>query len=189
MQALTPEGKNTVDAAAKRQGFSAEAGRALLAALVAGGGSQAQFNHAELGGMGQWSKGGMIMIGDMFNTDLKHRVDTLCTDLAELLQTNPELAPASRAPKMGAPATAKSPGRWPQKLGQPGSTGSQNDMHYAIFPQTRRLALEQGGQVAIYDTGDHAITGISQAQAGGQEITFTSQHGAVRLDELARVDP
>ena len=57
---------------------------ALLTALVAGGGSQAQFNIPELGGMGQWSRGGMVMVGDMFNNALKARVDALCTELAGL---------------------------------------------------------------------------------------------------------
>ena len=59
-------------------------------------GSQAQFNHPDLGGMGQWSGGGMIMIGDMFNQGLKHRVDALCNELAGLVRSNPRSTPASR---------------------------------------------------------------------------------------------
>jgi hypothetical protein len=39
--------------------------------------------------MGQWSRGGMIMIGDMFNQGLKHRVDTLCKELAGFLSSQP----------------------------------------------------------------------------------------------------
>src|ERR1700691_2645343 len=63
--------------------------RTLLGALAQGNGRQAQFNHPELGGMGQWSQGGMIMIGDMFNQGLKHRVDALCNELTDFLRSQP----------------------------------------------------------------------------------------------------
>jgi len=33
------------------------------------------------------------------------------------------------------------------------------------------------------------ITGFSQAQGSGQSITFTSQHGLVRLGDLRQVFP
>ncbi len=42
--------------------------------------------------MGQWSQGGMIMIGDMFNNALKYRVDALCSELSSLLQKTEFLA-------------------------------------------------------------------------------------------------
>ena len=38
-----------------------------------------------LAAMGQWTMGGMTMIGDMFNNSLKARVDAICTDVAELM--------------------------------------------------------------------------------------------------------
>ena len=65
----------SIEEIAARHGFSGDAGRAAYAALQAGGFSQAQFSHPELGGMGQWMSGGMMMIGDMFNDNLKWRVD------------------------------------------------------------------------------------------------------------------
>ncbi len=43
--------------------------------------------------MGQWSQGGMIMVGDMFNQGLRYRVDQLCGELAELLRSQPLLHP------------------------------------------------------------------------------------------------
>ena len=75
------------------------AAEALLAALVAGGGSQAQFTIPELGGMGQWSRGGMVMVGDMFNNALKARVDALCSELAGLVGAGGTFA--ARAPAAG----------------------------------------------------------------------------------------
>ena len=66
---------------AERHGLSAGAGQALYDALIAGGGTQAQFSHPDLGGMGQWS-GGMTQIGDMFNDGLKAKVSAFCRDVS-----------------------------------------------------------------------------------------------------------
>jgi hypothetical protein len=163
---------------AQRHGFSPDAARAVAEALRHGGGRMAQFNHPELGGMGQWAAGGMLMIGDMFNHGLKGRVDALCRDLAAM----PGPAPA---------AAERQPGQtrdwWPDGLGRPSATGAQNEMRYACFPDTRRLAVLRDGKVRVYDTGDHRINGFSQQQSGSQSLSFTSQLGTVRLEDLAEV--
>jgi hypothetical protein len=160
---------------AQRHGFSPEAGRIVAEALRRGGGRMAQFNHPELGGMGQWVAGGMLMIGDMFNNDLKARVGALCRDLA-----------AAPGP---IPAAAElEPGQtqhwWPDDLGIPSATGAQNDMRYACFPDRRRLAVMQDGRVRVYDTAEHRIGGFSQQQSGSQNLSFSSQMGTVRLEDL-----
>jgi hypothetical protein len=77
---------------------------------------------------------------------------------------------------------------WPEELGHPASTGAQNDMRYGVFPESRRLAVEMGGRMAVYDTGDHRITGVSQQQGGDRSLTFTSQHGLVRASDLRRIE-
>ena len=41
---------------------------------------------------------------------------------------------------------------WPAELGAPAATGAQNQMRYAYFPNTRRLAVEINGQITVYDT-------------------------------------
>ena len=73
MRELNAEGQRLVSDLSQRYGVSDDAVTTLLRALVAGNGSMAQFSHPELGGMGQWSQGGMIMVGDMFNQGLKAR--------------------------------------------------------------------------------------------------------------------
>jgi hypothetical protein len=78
---------------------------------------------------------------------------------------------------------------WPSELGAPASTGAQNDLRYAFFPGTRRLAIQHGGATRIYDTGDHAISGFSQQQGGDQSLTFNSQYGLVRVADLPLVSP
>ena len=70
-----------VDRLAKRHSVSPAAVQVVMTALRSGGGRMAQFSHADFGGMSQWSPG-MSMVGDMFNTQLKSKLDALCTDIA-----------------------------------------------------------------------------------------------------------
>ncbi len=164
---------DTTDDIARQHGFSAEAAHVLQDALRRGGGRMAQFSHPELGGMGQWSGGNMIQIGAMNDTALRDRVAALCAALAD--------QPAARQPP--SPAAAPSPHSdwWPEGLGKPSATGGQNGMRYACFPQAHRVAVEQGGRVTIYDSGEHRIGGVSQSDG---ELVFTSQLGSVRAMDL-----
>jgi hypothetical protein len=70
-----------VDRLAKQHSVSPAAVQLVMTALRKGGGRMAQFSHADFGGMSQWSPG-MSMVGDMFNTQLKSKLDALCTDIA-----------------------------------------------------------------------------------------------------------
>ncbi len=109
-------------AIAERHGVSAEAVEHLARALATGHGNMAQFDHPELGGLGQWSRGGMIMVGRMNDHALKARVDALCTELAATLPL---------------PETHGVPGAgnwWPEGLGVPSSVGAQDGTRYAFFP-------------------------------------------------------
>lgn len=188
-------GESEIGEIARRHGFDEGAGRAMADALRSGGGSMAQFSHPGLGGMGQWSRGGMLMIGEMNNHALKARVDALANELADAMgrrrdepsvSRSPSASPWSR-PGEDAPAAARGGDWWPGDLGRPGATGSQNGVRYAVFPDTRRLAIERDGRVEVRDTGDHRIGGVSQSQGGTTALRFTSQHGDVDLESLRRV--
>ena len=85
MRQLTHEGQQIINNLAQRYQFSADAVLTLLNAVLNGNGSMAQFNHPELGGSGQWMRGGMIMLGDMFNNGLKNSISQLCQELANLI--------------------------------------------------------------------------------------------------------
>ncbi len=169
----------SVDELAREHGVSAEAIRVLQDALRRGGGRQAQFSHPDLGGMGQWSSGGMTQVGDMFNTAMKDKVNRLCTALAADTAERPALS--QNASHQDA---APSGDWWPEGLGRPSATGSQNGMRYACFPNEKRVAVEQAGRVTLYDSGEHRISGVSQQQSGTQELTFSSQHGTIRASDL-----
>jgi hypothetical protein len=161
----------------------------------------AQFNHPEFGGLGQWTRGGMTMVGDMFNNALKAKVDGLCSELSNLLASELFI----RRPASSQSQTQSQSGQggvlgevslfvaseegtagawWPADLGAPSSTGSQNNLRYAYFPAARRLAINLGGKVTVYDTLDHQIGGVSQQQSGDASFTFVSQRGLVRLADL-----
>ena len=196
MHGLTPEGLRAVEEIAARNGMSTEAAASMLRALVQGGGTQAQFNHPDLGGMGQWSQGGMIMVGDMFNQNLKYRVDALCTELAALLRQQPQVFEQPRATQsqsqgngasLFVSGTGGSGSWWPAELGSPNSTGAQNDLRYAWFQGTKRLAIQQGGRLRVYDTGNHLISGFGQQQGSDQSLTFSSQFGVVRVADLPEI--
>jgi hypothetical protein len=195
MPNLTHDGLRVVAEIASRHGVSLEAAFALLDSLALSNGTQAQFNHADLGGMGQWSRGGMIMIGDMFNQGLKHRVDELCNELAALVREQPSIhadAGLGQSQSQGgvslfAPGSGSQSRWWPPQLGEPASVGAQNEMRYAFFPTSRRIAIHHGGRLHVYDSGEHRLSGFSQQQGGDQSLTFTSQFGVVRLADLPEV--
>jgi hypothetical protein len=182
---------------AQRHGISEGAAQALYEAIRHGGGGQAQFSHPDLGGMGQWSRGGMTQIGDMFNSGLKARVDAACQDLA-LLAAGEGAGQHDRGGSFqrqvqGADdAIFDEPGHrgggsgnwWPDDLGSPASSGAQNDMRYACFPDRRRLAIQRFGKVTVYDTGHYRLTGFSQQQSTGQDLVFSGPDGTVRTDSF-----
>ncbi len=176
---VTPESEHAIADIARRHGLSREAVLAMLYALHVGGGTMAQFNIPELGGSGQWMRGGMTMVGNMFDNALKARVDALCNELAQLLTTTTVFPPSAF------PGAAN---WWPADLGVPSSVGGQNDARYAVFPSTRRLAIQVNGVTKVFDTGEHQIGGVQQQQGGGSgSVSFTSQFGTFDVSSLREV--
>ncbi|MFI0847133.1 hypothetical protein ACH196_24335 [Mesorhizobium sp. IMUNJ23232] len=172
---------------AREHGVSEDAVRAVFNALRRGGGTMAQFSHADFGGMSQWSAG-MTMIGDMFNDSLKAKLNAIAGELSRYLRDHPEDRGDGRTVSYHSDCTRNAGSWWPQELGVPSSVGSQNDMRYAVFPEMRRLVIDDRGQITAYETGDHRISGVSQAQSTDSTLTFIGQHGVVRVSDLKRAD-
>ncbi len=192
MPKLTPEGEKIVAALADQYKIGADAVKTMLDAVARGGGGMAQFNVPELGGSGQWMRGGMTMTGDMFNNALKATVDNLCLELSKMLdnQTVFFAAPVqahtqSQSQTQGGVTQSSAVAWWPQELGYPSATGSQRSLRYAYFPALNRLVIESSGQVRVYDATGHSIQGFSQ-QDGDSVPSFTSQRGTFSLDSLPR---
>lgn len=186
--------ESALDAVAARHGFTRGAVSALWDAMRRGGGAMAQFSHPELGGMGQWSGGGMLQIGAMFDHALKARVAAACADLAEHASRSRDRGPAISAPageRQGGGPAARSDdpaSGWPTAFGRPSASGSQGATRYAYFAEARRLAVDRDGRVTVYDTGRHRIFGVSQSQSRGERLAFTADDGTVDLDGLAVVE-
>ncbi|MGL4399366.1 MAG: SHOCT domain-containing protein [Luteolibacter sp.] len=178
MQQLTPQGQNLISDVARRYGLSYDSAVSMLVSVNQGGGSMAQFSVPELGS-GQWMRGGMTMVGDMFNYGLKNTVNNLCAELSNILANNQIFQPLPRG--------TGGNNWWPGDLGYPSSSGSQNNTRYAFFPQARRLAVQRDGQVTVFDTMDHHIGGVSQQQGGESSLTFTSQYGTLSTLSLPLV--
>ncbi|KQP43488.1 hypothetical protein ASF44_06885 [Pseudorhodoferax sp. Leaf274] len=206
MRQLSPAGQQAIDDIARRHGISTDAALSMLDAVVRGNGGMAQFSHPEFGGSGQWMRGGMTMVSDMFNHHLKSRVDALCFELANLVASQPDLLRSGSFQSQsqngqeqfsgsgyghaGGDGHSASlfvpppPDWWGPTLRWPDSTGSQNGVRYANFAQARRLAIEANGIVTIYDTLDHQIGGFSQQQSYGGALSFNSQYGLIDVASL-----
>ncbi|MGB0684467.1 MAG: SHOCT domain-containing protein [Magnetovibrionaceae bacterium] len=200
---LSEDGIRLVGELSGRYGVSSDAVTHMLIAVHQGNGSMAQFNHPEFRGSGQWMSGGMTMVSDLFDHQLKALVDGLCTDLSNALvdhQKVPFSGSFQSQSQSGADLQHQGVGHigsgnslfvpdpsnewWPQDLGQPSAVGAQNHVRYALFADSRRLAVEVGGSVTVYDILDHQIGGFGQQQSAGSSITFTSQFGVVDLTAL-----
>lgn len=203
MANLSDAGVQLVQTLSQRHAVSSDAVTHMLIAVQNGNGTMAQFNHPEFGGCGQWMRGGMTMVSDLFNNHLKNRVDNICNDIANELanhqsatfhgsfQSQSQNGTNSQMQAGGAIGSQNSlfapdPEAlwWPQDLGTPSALGSQNDVRYAYFSGINRLAVKTSGDVWVYDTGNHQIGGFSQQQGLGGTITFTSQFGIVNLSTL-----
>lgn len=184
----SPTESDLIARLAREHGVSADAVEVVLDALRRGGGTMAQFSHAEFGGMSQWSSG-MTMVGDMFNDSLKAKLNVIAGSLADYLRDHPverrQVGTSVSYRSAGKPSSAS---WWPDQFGIPSSVGSQNDMRYAVFPEERRIVIDDHGELAAYETGDHRISGVSQAQSTDSTLTFVSQHGVVRVSDLKRAD-
>ena len=176
MPNLTMDGQGVLHDIAQRFGVSTGAASELLNALARGNGVQAKFNHPDLGGMGQWSKGGMVMVGDMFNHGLKARVNDLAAELADLLQRD-ELF--SRGPNdrdlnktEGSFSGTGRRSRWPEELGAYSASGSDG----LLGALQRGEGLFPGARIVVAAVkGDMVRSRCGRAFSGG--TVFAGQAG------------
>lgn len=154
----------------------------LIQALARGNRTMAQFNHPELGGSGQWMPS-MIMIGDMFNHELKARVNALCHKLAQEVEL-----PTTPMPPM---PTLSFDNWWSidPTFTTPTATGSQNNSHYAYFRSIQRLLIKREGTIYLYSTTGHDIVGASQQQSNANGVlAFQTTTGVVTEAMLTQLE-
>jgi len=158
---------------ARQFGIPEPAVHALAEAVHRGGGHMAQFDVPSLGGRGQWMSGGLTMVGDMFNSDLKDKVNRICRALADAGAHDPYHPDHEIA-------------WWPARFSHPAATGGQDGFRYAYFPQDQALVVDHRGLVVVYDTTGHDLRGFSQAQPGEPGLSLHTLLGGVTLDRLPR---
>ncbi len=140
-------------------------------ALERGHGRMAQFDHPELGGMASGASGGMTMVGRMFDDALRARWRPCAANSPPSCAGGGfRLALHRGAPGRRGRLVAGGP-RTPVLHRLAGRDALR------LFPETRRLAIEEGSGVAVYDTGEHHISGVSQSNG---ELRFTGPSGAAR---------
>ena len=78
---------------------------------------------------------------------------------------------------------------WPAGLSNPSSSGGQNGLKYAFFPDQQRLAIERDGRVEQFDTGSRRISSVLQIQSGidGGDPVFSADGADVALSDLRKV--
>src|ERR1700712_1388112 len=146
MKQLNPSGEQQIAQIAGRYGLSINAVMSMLQAVVNGGGNMAQFYVNELGGGGQWMKGGMTMVSNLFNYALKNTVNNLCHELSNLIYNEDIFVNEPQGNVQG--GFSHSGNWWPSELGSPSSSGGQNNLRYAFFPPpVARLAIEKNGTI------------------------------------------
>lgn len=167
---------------AQRHNLSLSAVQALAMALHAGNCRMAQFSHPELGGMGQWMPT-MIMVGDMFNHQLKAQVDAVCRELVGVI-CNETAQPTAMKPLSFSEAI------WWKSAGLESvdTSGGQNDLAYAYSAKQNRLAVKRGEAISLYDTKGYRIHGVSQQQSNAHKtLLIHTDQGDITLSELLNV--
>jgi hypothetical protein len=197
MKELSAGGALAVAEIAQRHGFSVDATRHMLDAVIRGDGSMAHFNHPEFDGIGQWVRGGATMVSSMVEHDLRGWIDALCLDLANLVAEEPRLfvhfAGASGRASLSVPGeqglrVPRSGDWWPGGMGHPNSAGSQGGLRYAYFARAHRLAVERDGVMTLHDTSGHEISGVALQPSVGGALRFSSRHGPIDLADLPVVN-
>ncbi len=180
--------QDSIRAIAIRHCVSEGAVRRLVQGLLLTDGAQVEFNEPELGGPGQWMPG-LIKVRDASNSALKRRIDAICSEIAQQIQSG-TLRPTNTPPHQNRPITWEENGLvwWPGEMGSPTLTGALHGIRYAWFAHVRRLLIDEEGHVRVYDSGMHRISGILLKHAAGQRaLVFTSQHGTLDLTVLPAI--
>ena len=99
----------------------------MLESVINGNGSMAQFSHPEFSGSGQWMRGGMTMVSDMFNNHLKGRVDALCSELSNLIANQPDLVRSGSFQSQSQGGYSNHSGQQQNNFGGGGSSQQQSN--------------------------------------------------------------
>ena len=170
MANLSPSGAQLVQDLSQRYGVSTDAVTHMLQAVYNGNGSMAQFSHPEFGGSGQWMSGGMTMVSDLFNTNLKNLVNNLCSEISN------SLANHQTTPFSGSFQSQSQNGSYGQSQAA-GQIGSANSLFVPDptgnwWPQDPEHQVQSGHRIILATlTSQTAIAWPSQQEASRGSMT------------------
>lgn len=165
---------------AQQYGVSAEAVQQLAHALIRGRLKTARFNHPELGGIGKWRRGD-VLLGDVRDEDHKTLVWRLAEELMPLLKHVP--LPASSEENE---QTLVMPWWGDRLLGEPIITDRFESVQYGYFLESRRVIVLRGDDLIHYDADGLLVTGLVRrvSPSRGLELILQTVTGEVNVEAL-----
>jgi hypothetical protein len=76
---------------------------------------------------------------------------------------------------------------WPEEFGSAYTAGLANGVLYAVFSDAKLVATSLHGSIQLYDTGEHAVKGLADAQDDNQSLLFETDQGFLRIMQLNKI--
>ncbi|MEO0560572.1 MAG: hypothetical protein AAF125_00560 [Chloroflexota bacterium] len=175
--------QSQIRAIAQKHRLSDNAVVVLAKALRRGHGRMARFNHRELGGIGMWGRGEVI-IGDMRNESLRMQIWGAMNDLLPIITSHPP-----RKPEPEKDSTLVMPWWGDITLGPPTVHGAFENMTFGYFLEPHRVILRNDGVITHYDARHLGVLdlAVTHDQRGAPVITLVTLDGpldVMMLDEI-----
>lgn len=168
-------------------GLSIEAIEVLAQALVEGGYRSASFNHRELGGVGKWN-GGDVILGDMSQEAWRLKIWRAIQALLPTLQQTIRAAPVADTDD----ATFVMMWWADVTLREPAISGVFESLTYGYFLEAGRVVVrnEDHHTLMHYDARGLLVTGLDVAagERGQRVLVLRSINGDVPVHELPPIE-
>jgi hypothetical protein len=166
----------------EQHGFSLDAMQALGAELLRGGLKRARFNHPELGGIGMWSHG-EVVIGDMSDEETRVRIWQVVDALMPALKQVEVSEDVRRATQ---DQTLVMPWWGDIKLGSPAVQGVMESLTYGYFLESHRVIVRKDDKITHYDASGLAVMdiGIVYGERAMPQVALQLVDGTVPVSDL-----
>jgi hypothetical protein len=77
---------------------------------------------------------------------------------------------------------------WPPNLRRPSKSGAHGTLKFAFFADKRRLLVESGELLLLFDCGEHQIREVEERFGQESGIVFTSQNGLHPIGDLRLIN-
>lgn len=163
---------------------SVEAIQVLVRALVEGGYRSANFNHPELGGVGKWN-GGDVILGDMSQEALRLKIWRIVQGLLPTLQQTIPPEPIQEAD-----ATFVMPWWNDVTLREPVLKGMFESTTFGYFLEGARVVVKQSEHITHYDASGHLVTDLQMMSGARGQMVLVLQtlSGDIAVSDLPQLD-